>query len=50
MNIIILYVFHFEISGNLINEEHLLNIFFIFKTFFVFHFEMSGKYFNDEHS
>ena len=42
-------VFHFEISGNDINEEHPLNKLHISVTLEVFHFEMSGNDINDEH-
>ena len=44
-----LLVFHFEISGNDINDEHPLNILLILETLFVFHFEISGYDFNDVH-
>ena len=45
-----LIVFHFEISGNDINDEHSQNKDFILITLLVFHFEISGISFNDEHS
>ena len=44
-----LFVFHFDISGNDINDEQLRNNEFISVTLFVFHFEISGNDCNDEH-
>ena len=38
-----LLVFHFEISGNLINDEHPLNKLLTFLKLIVFHFEISGN-------
>ena len=46
---IILLVFHFEISGNCFNDEHSRNNPEISLILFVFHFEISGKLFIDEH-
>jgi hypothetical protein len=42
------FVFHFEISGNEVNEEQHENILFIKVTFSVFHFEISGSEVNEE--
>ena len=38
-----LFVFHFEISGNDINDEHSPNNDFILITLLVFHIEISGN-------
>ena len=43
-------VFHFDISGNDIIEEHSPSIPFKSTTFLVFHFDISGNDINDEHS
>ena len=43
-----LLIFHFEISGNDLNEEHPENILLILLTFSVFHLDISGKEINDE--
>ena len=45
-----LIVFHFEISGKDVNDDHNLKIYIILVTLLVFHFEISGKDDNDEHS
>ena len=37
------FVFHFEISGKLVNDEHPKNNPFILIKLHVFHFEISGK-------
>ena len=42
-------VFHFDISGNKVNDEHLLNKTLISITFCVFHFDISGKHNKLEH-
>ena len=44
------WVFHLEISGNVVKEEHLPNNPDNFLTLFMFHFEISGKDTNDLHS
>ena len=42
-----LLIFHFEISGNNVNDEHLSNKVDILVILFVFHFEISGIVVND---
>ena len=44
-----LSVFHLEISGNEVNEEHWSNIPFILVTLSVFQLEISGNEVNEEH-
>ena len=46
---IILFVFHFDISGNDFNDEHPANNPLILVTLFVFHFDISGNDFKEEH-
>ena len=46
---ITLSMFHFDKSGNDINDEHLLNNPLILVTLIVFHFDILGNDFNDEH-
>ena len=43
-------MFHFDISGNEIKDEHDKNILSIFSTFLVFHFDISGIDLNEEHA
>ena len=45
--LLILEVFHFEISSKYDNNSQLENIKFIFVTAEIFHFEISGKDNND---
>ena len=45
---IILFVFHFEISGNLVNDEHPRNILLTFLMLMVFQIEISGNSNKDE--
>ena len=47
--LITLLVFHFDISGNDFNDEHLKNKSSMQLTLPVFHFEISGNDFNDKH-
>jgi len=47
--LVIFDVFHFDISGKDINDEHPVNINSILVTLDVFHFDISGKDINDEH-
>ena len=47
---ITLVVFHFDISGKDINDEHPLNIPLKLVLIFVFHLEISGKDISDVHS
>ena len=53
LNIQLIYltleVFHFDISGNDINELHSKNIKFIYLTLEVFHFDKSGNDINELH-
>ena len=46
---IALFVFHFEILGKLVNDEHPSKIQHISITVFVFHFEILGQLVKDEH-
>ena len=46
----IFFVFHFDISGNDINEEQFKNILDIFLTLLISHIEISGKLINFEQS
>ena len=45
-----LEVFHLDISGNDINEEHSLNMKLISLTLEVFNLDISGNDINEEHS
>ena len=47
--LLILEVFHFDKSGNDINELHPENISLIYLTLDVFHFEISGNDINESH-
>ena len=42
-------VFHFEISGKDVNEEHLMNKPLIYSILSIFQTEISGNDFNEEH-
>ena len=42
-----LLVFHFEISGNSINDIHIKNNPLILLTLLIFHIDISGNNFND---
>ena len=42
-------VFHLNLSGKYINDEHFKNIESIFFTLLIFHLDISGKDINDEH-
>ena len=44
-----LLIFHFDISGNDINEEHPLKISWKLLTLQTFHFDISDNDINDEH-
>ena len=44
-----LHIFHFDISGKLIKDEHSPNKPFKLLTLLIFHSDMSGKFFNDVH-
>ena len=46
---VILLLFHFEISGKVVNDEQPLKIKLISITLFVFHFQISGKEVKDKH-
>jgi len=46
--LVILFVFHIEISGNVFKDEHEWNMISIEVIFFVSHFEISGNVFKDE--
>jgi len=48
--IFIILIFQFEISGKDLNNERLLNRYFILIRLFVFYFEISGNDDNNEHS
>ena len=47
---VIFLVFHFEISGNSVNDEHSEKIPDIFLTFSIFQIEIFDNSFRDEHS
>ena len=47
--LIILFIFHFDISGKYDKDEHPLNKLLISVTLFIFHFDISGKDDKDEH-
>ena len=49
IHLIIFEVFHLEIFGKFINDEHSAKIKLISLTFEIFHFDISGKDNNDEH-